>query len=259
MPCTASQSSDPRPARSFIVTPASEDSMAQLKDLIEKNDPKNEKFESVKTSLDLLDKLTNYKLDELNEKIKAQLEDKAKFKTTHQDKTDQGTHVTVTEDADNITKALDGIIGGFCAGSSEGTRKAVSGIVGTVLTALLGAAAGHESYKLSYTAIAEDEILKRLDVAYWSYGIEAKGITEKKQTALAYVCVKSYIDAKDVHATELVSMYREAARLAGKPEDAKAILAALEEAQTVLKAMQADPVLAMEHHKRVMASRLSAV
>jgi hypothetical protein len=232
--------------------------MAQLKELIEKNDPKNDKFESIKTSLDMLDKLAGYKLEELNNKIKEQLEDKAKFKTTHQDQSKMGTHVTATDDANNIATALDGIVGGFCAGSSDGTRKAVSGIVGTAMTALLGAGAGSESYQQSYAAIAEDDILKRVDVAYWSYGIAAKGITEKSQTAIAYVCVKSYIDAADVHSTELVSMYRQAARLAGKPDDAKAILVALEEAQKVLKAMQDDPARAVENHARAVASRLMA-
>lgn len=232
--------------------------MTQIRKAIEANDPTNEKFESIKASLDMLDKLTSYKLKELQETIKHQLADKAKFKTTHQDQEKRGTHITATDDPNNLTKALDDIIGGFCAGSSDSTRKVVGGIVGTAMTALMGAGAGQESYQVSYAAIAEDDILKRLDVAYWSYGIAAKGITEKSQTAIAYVCVKSYIDAVDVHSTELVSMYRQAARLAGKPEDSKAILEALTEAQKVLKAMQDHPVNALSNHVEVVAARLLA-
>lgn len=232
--------------------------MAMIKDAIEKNDPKDPKFEQIKASLDLLDKLATLKLGELTDQVSKQLEDKNKFKTTHQDHTKSGTHVTATDDADNISKALDGIIDGFCAGSSTGTRKAVSGIIGTALTALLGAGEGQESYQKSYAAIAEDDILKRVDIAYWSYGIAAKGITEKAQTAIAYVCVKSYIDPQDVHSTELVSMYREAARLAGKPEDQKNILDALEEAKKILQSMKDDPVKALNNHVSAITARLNA-
>lgn len=232
--------------------------MASITKMIQENDPSKEKFESIKLALDSLSKLADYKLKDLQEVIKRQLADNSKFKTTHQDASQYGMHITATDDPDNITTALDGIIDGFCAGSSAGTRKAVGGIVGTALTALLGAGAGSESLQVSYTAIAEDDILKRVDVAYWSYGIAAKGIAEKKQTAMAYVCVKSYIDAKDVHATELVAMYRQAARLAGKPEDAKAILEALEEATKVLKAMQDNPANSAENHRMVMSARLMA-
>lgn len=233
--------------------------MAALKKMIEDNDPTKEKFDQIKTSLDLLDKLSGLKLNELKDKIKDQIADPAKFKVTHQDDYREGTHITASDDSNNITKALDDIIAGFCAGSSEGTRKAVSGIVGTALTALLGSGEGSESYQTSYAAISEDDILKRVDVAYWSYGIAAKGITEKKQTAIAYVCVKSYIDAKDVHSTELVSMYRQAARLVQKPEDTKVILAALEEAKTVLIAMQDNPVAVVHNHVAAVAKRLAAV
>lgn len=232
--------------------------MATIKDMIQKNDPKEEKFEQIKTSLDLLDKLSTLKLGELVDQVKEQLADEGKFKVTHEDRSKRGTHVTATDDADNIAKALDAIIGGFCAGSSDGTRKAVSSIVGTAMTALLGSGAGEEVYQRSYAAIAEDEILKRIDIAYWSYGITARGITEKSQTAIAYVCVKSFIDVKDVHATELVSMYREAARMAGKPEDAKSILAALEEAKKILQAMQEDPSAALRNHVNVMSARIVA-
>ena len=232
--------------------------MSMIKEAIEKNDPKNEKFDQIKTSLDLLDKLSSLKLAELTAQIQEQLKDPKKFKTTHQDDTKSGTHVTSTDDTANITAALDQIIAGFCAGSSEGTRAAVGGIVGTALTALLGSGAGQETYQISYAAIAEDEILKRIDVAFWSYGISAKGITEKSQTAIAYVCVKSYIDATDVHSTELVSMYRAAARMAGKPDDAAKILDALAEAQKILAAMKDTPKNAVENHVNVMKARLNA-
>lgn len=232
--------------------------MSMIRKAIEDNDPKNEKFDSIKTSLDLLDKLASLKLEELQGEIARQLEDKKKFKTTHQEQTKSGTHITATDDAANITSALEKIIDGFCAGSSKGTKTAVSAIVGTALTALLGSGEGQETYQISYAAIAEDEILKRIDVAYWSYGIAAKGITEKSQTAIAYVCTKSYIDASDVHSTELVSMYRAAARLAGKPEDAESILVALEEAQKVLKAMKDEPQRALANHTAAVRARALA-
>jgi hypothetical protein len=190
--------------------------MSTIRKAIADNDPKTEKFDSIKTSLDLLDKLASLKLEELGGQISSQLEDKKKFKTTHQEHTKSGTHITATDDSSNITSALNSIIDGFCAGSSAGTRKAVSAIVGTALTALLGSGEGQETYEISYAASAEDDILKRVDAACWPYGIAAKGITEKSLSPIAYVCVKSYIDPTDVHSTELVSMYREAARLGGQ-------------------------------------------
>ncbi|WP_306397448.1 hypothetical protein [Telluria beijingensis] len=229
--------------------------MASIKQAIETNDPKNEKFEQIKTTLDLLDKLATLKLGELNEQIRKELDDDSKFRITHQDQSKSGTHVTASDDADNIGRALDNIVDGFCAGSSDGSKKAVAGIVSTALTALLGSGAGQETYQQSFAAIAEDDILKRIDVAFWSYGVAAGGITEKSQTPIAYVCVKSYIDPGDVHATELVSMYRAAARLAKKPEDEKNILQALEEAQKVLAAMKDDPVMARDNHLAALSAR----
>jgi hypothetical protein len=230
--------------------------MSTLSDLIKKNDPKDEKFESIKTSLDTLEKLAGYKLKELQETIDKQLTDKLKFKITHQEDNQSFTHVTASDDAEGIKKAVDAAIDGFCMGSSDGTKKAVSAIIGAALNALLGAGEGSELYKQSYAAIAEDEILKRIDVAFWSYGIAAKGISEKKQTAITYVYVKSFIDAKDVYATELTAMYAEAVRLAGSKEDKKDILDALADAVKILKAMKDDSSAAENNHMRVARDRL---
>lgn len=101
----------------------------------------------------------------------------------------------------------------------------------------MGAGKGEEMTKTMYVVVSEYPAIVRYDFAFWNRTIEAKGIMEKMQNALACVAVKSAVDISKLTFNDFLSLYGPILKKAFGSDEQK-IKALLDEAKDIYSMLQ---------------------
>lgn len=187
--------------------------MAILKNAINALDPSPDKTKELTLLLSLLSELCKAQVTNFTKSVQDSLRTAG---TSPENKTIPVTEILATHeeyrayveaDAGKIATEVADAVKQFVSGSATDIIDGVASLVTTGLTAIIGAGDATEQEMRSYYIVVEDFSMARYDICAWSRQIDAQGITNQIQNALAIVAFKSSVDVTKISLNTFLNAY----------------------------------------------------
>lgn len=197
--------------------------MAVLKNAINALDPAPDKKSQLTLLLALLSELCEQKVVQFTEAIETDL----RTAGTVENKTIPVTEILakhkeyrayIKQDAGKIATEVASAIKKFIAGTSSDILDGISSLVTTGIEAIIGAGSGTQQEMSSYYIVVQRFAILRFDIRVWCRQIEATGITNQIETALAVVSYKSSVDVSKISLNTFLIAYQDQLGKIGIPE-----------------------------------------
>jgi len=173
--------------------------MAILKNAINALDPAPDRKKDITLLLSLLSELCEQKVKDFSSSIENEL----RIAGTGENKTIPVTEILarhkeyrayIKSDAGKVASEVASAIKKFVSGGANDIIDGVASLVTTGIEAIIGAGSGVQQEMSTYYIVVQDYGIARYDIRIWARQIEAQGITNQIETALANVAFKSSVD-----------------------------------------------------------------
>lgn len=173
--------------------------MAILKNAINALDPTPDKKKEITLLLSLLNELCEVKVADFKNSIEQELR-------TAGDRENRTVPVTeilarhweyrayIKQDAGKLSSEISAAVKKFVSGSEDNIITGIANLVTSGLEVILGAGEGVQAEMGSYYIVVQSYGIARYDIRVWTRHVEATGVTEHIENALAIVAFKSSVD-----------------------------------------------------------------
>jgi hypothetical protein len=120
-----------------------------------------------------------------------------------------------SKDVGKVPGEIASAVKDFITGGSDSIVEGVAKLVTTALTAILGKSTALQQETSTYYIVVQDYAIARYDLRAWSRYIEAQGIVEEIENALAIVAYKSSVDVSKISFNTFLMAYSNQLKMMG--------------------------------------------
>lgn len=146
------------------------------------------------------------------------------------------THAYSSDSATSLVQTVGDSVKNFIGGGANKVVDGVTNLLGTAISAFLGASEGSADQYETYYVMSEGLSIIRFDVKAWRMLIKASGIKTKVQSVSAFVGMKSTVDLARIKFNTFLNVYQRQLQASGLEQ--KDIGTALTEARKIYEPFQ---------------------